>query len=90
MNPAATMTHLICAFCAGFTATCFGSPVDVIKTRLMNATPGQPTGLGLVAHMIKNEGIASFYNGFQANFMRIGFWNIGMFLTLEKIKKQFE
>ena len=40
MDGAATFTHLTCAFLSGFVATCFGSPVDVIKTRLMNATPG--------------------------------------------------
>lgn len=28
--------HFICAFAAGFTATCFGSPFDVVKTRMMN------------------------------------------------------
>ena len=29
----------------------------------------------------------AFYNGFTANFMRIGTWNIVMFVTLEQIKK---
>jgi len=33
-------THTLCAFGAGFNAVVFGSPVDVIKTRLMNKTPG--------------------------------------------------
>ena len=90
LDGAATTTHLSCAFLSGFVATCFGSPVDVIKTRLMNATPGEPAGLSLVTHMIKNEGLGSFYKGFQANFMRIGCWNIAMFLTLERIKKHYE
>jgi hypothetical protein len=52
MNPTAKTTHIACAFASGFVACCFGSPVDVIKTRLMNATPGQPKGLALVSHMI--------------------------------------
>lgn len=83
MNPTAKTTHIACAFASGFVACCFGSPVDVIKTRLMNATPGQPKGLALVSHMITVEGVASFYKGFQANFMRLGSWNVCMFLTLE-------
>ena len=29
------------AFASGFVATCVGSPLDVIKTRLMNRAPGQ-------------------------------------------------
>lgn len=42
MHPSAFFTHFICAFAAGFNAVCCGSPVDVLKTRMMNATPGQP------------------------------------------------
>ena len=84
MNPAAKTTHIFCAFSAGFVAVCFGSPVDVLKTRMMNATPGMPTGFfGIINHMVMKEGILSFYKGFQANFMRLGSWNVAMFLTLE-------
>ena len=89
MSPDSPATQCLCAFMSGFVATCFGSPVDVIKTRLMNAKAGDPTGLAMVTGMIKNEGLGSFYKGFPANFMRIGCWNIVMFLTLEKIKAQF-
>lgn len=32
--------HLMCALGAGFVATVVGSPVDVIKTRVMNSKPG--------------------------------------------------
>jgi len=31
------MCHMTCASAAGFTACCVGSPVDVLKTRIMNA-----------------------------------------------------
>ena len=91
MNADATMTHIFCAFSAGFVAVCCGSPVDVLKTRLMNATPGQPTGLvSIVGHMLAKEGPLAFYKGFQANFLRLGSWNVVMFLTLEKIKLYFD
>ena len=33
--------HLLCSAIAGFTATVIGSPVDVLKTRIMNAKPGE-------------------------------------------------
>jgi hypothetical protein len=32
--------HLTCATMAGITACIVGSPVDVLKTRIMNARPG--------------------------------------------------
>lgn len=76
---------------AGFVAVCFGSPVDVLKTRLMNATPGQRTGaFAVVADMMRNEGPLAFYKGFTVNFLRIGSWNVGMFLILEQIKLKFD
>jgi solute carrier family 25 uncoupling protein 8/9 len=32
--------HLVSSSIAGFTAAIVGSPVDVLKTRIMNAKPG--------------------------------------------------
>lgn len=91
MNPAAKSTHISCAFAAGFVAVVFGSPVDVLKTRLMNATPGQKTGaFSVIADMLRNEGPLAFYKGFQVNFLRIGSWNVAMFLFLEQIKLRFD
>ena len=37
--------HLLCSGIAGFTATIIGSPLDVLKTRIMNAKPGQYNGV---------------------------------------------
>ena len=34
--PDGLITHISCAFGAGFVAVCVGSPVDVLKTRIMN------------------------------------------------------
>lgn len=73
------------AFASGFVATCVGSPLDVIKTRMMNLAPGQ-SAMGMIGNMVVKEGPLSFYKGFTANFMRIGCWNIVMFLSLEQIK----
>ena len=80
-------THILCAFGAGLAAVLVGSPVDVLKTRMMNKTPGMPTGaLAIIAHTLKHEGPLAFYKGFIANFMRLGNWNVIMFVTLEQIK----
>jgi solute carrier family 25 uncoupling protein 8/9 len=83
-------THVLCAFGAGFNAVIVGSPVDVIKTRIMNKTPGQSQSLfGIVPEIIKKEGFGAFYKGVTANFMRLGSWNCVMFVSLENIKKRF-
>ena len=83
-------THIVCAFGAGIAAVMVGSPVDVLKTRIMNRTPGSSQSVpGLVISMFKNEGPLAFYKGFTSNFMRIGSWNVIMFVTLEQIKAQF-
>jgi hypothetical protein len=58
---------------------------------MMNATPGQPSSLfGIIGNIVKNEGLATFYKGFTANFMRLGSWNVVMFVTLETVKKKFD
>jgi len=85
-------THLFCGTTAGFVATCFGSPADVIKTRIMNQkvnADGSKTYrsfLHAFFKILKEEGPYGLYKGFIPNFARIGTWNIVMFLTLEQIK----
>jgi len=86
-------THCISAFSAGFAATCIGSPFDVVKTRVMQGSRGADgkmlyKGMGdCFVKMFKNEGFVSFYNGFIPNYMRIGTWNVIMFLSYEQIKR---
>jgi solute carrier family 25 uncoupling protein 8/9 len=75
---------------AGFTACCVGSPVDVLKTRIMNAPKGVYSGpLDVVYQTVKNEGFFAFYKGFVPNVARLAGWNCVMFLTLEQVKKRF-
>ena len=82
--------HIGCAFGAGFVACIVGSPVDVLKTRIMNMQPGSGQGVGgLISGMIAKEGPLAFYKGFTANFMRLGSWNVVMFVSLEQIKGMF-
>jgi hypothetical protein len=88
--PDGIFTHIFCAFGAGFVACCVGSPVDVLKTRIMNLKPGSGVTVpGLVGSMFAKEGPMAFYKGFTANFMRLGSWNVVMFVSLEQIKGSF-
>ena len=82
--------HITCAFGAGFVALMFGSPVDVTKTRIMNRPIGSTETIpGMLASMIAKEGPLAFYKGFSANLMRLGSWNVVMFVSLEQIKGLF-
>ena len=75
LMPDGVPAHLVSGLGAGFIATVIGSPVDVLKTRVMNTKDGKPIFNGIVdclSKTIKNEGFGAFYKGFWANFVRIG------------------
>lgn len=82
------LCHMLSAFGAGFCATCVASPVDVVKTRYMNSSPGVYRGaLHCAASMLRERGLFTFYKGFTPAFMRLGSWNIIMFVTYEQLKR---
>ncbi|XP_002740414.1 dicarboxylate carrier UCP2-like [Saccoglossus kowalevskii] len=81
--------HFASAIFAGFVATCVASPIDVVKTRFMNSNPGLYSGaIDCAAKMFKEGGIKSFYKGFIPSFMRLGSWNVFMFIFYEQLKKR--
>ncbi|CAA0842842.1 Mitochondrial uncoupling protein 1 [Striga hermonthica] len=79
-------THLLAGLGAGFFAVCIGSPVDVVKSRMMGDSAYKST-LDCFVKTLKNDGPLAFYKGFIPNFGRLGSWNVIMFLTLEQAKK---
>ncbi|XP_028322889.1 mitochondrial uncoupling protein 2-like [Gouania willdenowi] len=80
--------HFTAAFGAGFCTTVVASPVDVVKTRFMNSGHGQYTSaISCAIEMLRNEGATAFYKGFMPSFLRLGSWNIVMFVTYEQIKR---
>ena len=80
--------HLVCGSLSGFNAVCVGSPVDVMKTKMMNAPKGYyKNPLDCVQKILKQEGPLAFYKGFAPNLGRLASWNCVMFLTLEQVKK---
>lgn len=89
-------THWSAALGAGFIAVIIGSPIDVVKTRIMNAKPEADGSLTYrstphaFAKILKNEGPLAFYNGFWPNFARLGSWSIVMFMSYEQIKNTFK
>jgi solute carrier family 25 uncoupling protein 8/9 len=81
------VTHLIAGLGAGFFAVCVGSPVDVVKSRMMGDSSAYKNTLDCFVKTLKNDGPLAFYKGFIPNFGRLGAWNVIMFLTLEQAKK---
>ncbi|KAL6278054.1 hypothetical protein ACE6H2_021655 [Prunus campanulata] len=80
------VTHLLSGLGAGFFAVCIGSPVDVVKSRMMGDSAYKGT-IDCFLKTLKNDGPLAFYKGFIPNFGRLGSWNVIMFLTLEQAKK---
>ncbi|KAL2557522.1 Mitochondrial uncoupling protein 2 [Forsythia ovata] len=82
------LTHILAGLGAGFFAVCIGSPVDVVKSRMMGDSVYRNT-IDCFFKTLKSEGPLAFYKGFFPNFGRLGTWNAIMFLTLEQVKKYF-
>ncbi|PON62784.1 Mitochondrial brown fat uncoupling protein [Trema orientale] len=81
-------THLLAGLGAGLFAICIGSPIDVVKSRMMGDSTYKNT-IDCFFKTLKNEGIFAFYKGFLPNLSRFGSWNVIMFLTLEQTKNFF-
>ncbi|KAL6200288.1 hypothetical protein ACLB2K_030070 [Fragaria x ananassa] len=81
-------THLLAGLGAGFFAVSIGSPVDVVKSRMMG-DPSYKNTFDCFIKTLKYEGFLAFYKGFLPNFGRLGSWNVLMFLMLEQAKNVF-
>lgn len=85
-------THFTASFLAGFVATTVCSPVDVIKTRIMSASPAESRGqsmLGLLREICRKEGLAWTFRGWVPSFIRLGPHTIATFIFLEEHKKLY-
>ncbi|TQE00935.1 hypothetical protein C1H46_013475 [Malus baccata] len=82
------LTHLLAGLGADFFAVSIGSPVDVVKSRMMGDSTYKNT-FDCFIKTLKHEGFLAFYKGFLPNFGRLGSWNVVMFLVLEQAKNVF-
>ncbi|CAG8420501.1 unnamed protein product [Penicillium salamii] len=85
-------THFTASFMAGFVATTVCSPVDVIKTRIMSASPAESRGhtiVGLLRDICRKEGLGWTFRGWVPSFIRLGPHTIATFLFLEEHKKLY-
>jgi len=91
------LSHIISGMTAGFVMASVTSPVDVVKTRVMNQKPIVKEGgivempykgsLDCFAKTLRAEGPFGFYKGFIPNFMRLGPHTIMAFISFEQLRK---
>ena len=61
--------HFFSSFIAGICVALVTSPIDVVKTRVMNVDPKKPAYNGMLdcfTKIIKVEGLRGFYKGVNA------------------------
>uniref|UniRef100_A0A023F7Y8 Putative mitochondrial fatty acid anion carrier protein/uncoupling protein n=1 Tax=Triatoma infestans TaxID=30076 RepID=A0A023F7Y8_TRIIF len=82
-------THFLASLSAGGVATLMTQPLDVVKTRAMNAKPGEFKNLmHIVLHTAK-VGPLGFFKGILPAFVRLAPQTILTFLFMEQLRTHF-
>jgi len=80
------ITHFSCSLLAGLVATTICSPVDVIKTRVMNSASESKNIASILGTIIRNEGLFALFKGWVPSFVRLGPHTVVTFMVLEQFK----
>lgn len=83
------VTHLLASLTAGTIATTLTQPLDVMKTRMMNAKPGEYRGILHCAAVVAKLGPMGFFKGYIPAFVRLGPHTVLMFLIFEQLRQNF-
>lgn len=82
--------HTLSAIASGFFAALVSTPADVVKTRLMNRTPGVEAYRGPIdclVRTVRTEGFFALYKGFLPGWGRLGPWQLTFWVTYEQLRK---
>jgi len=82
------LTHFTASLAAGFVATTICSPVDVVKTRIMNA-PAKTGIMGVLRKAARKEGFLWIFRGWVPSFIRLGPQTICTMVFFEQHKKLY-
>ncbi|ORX98961.1 mitochondrial carrier [Basidiobolus meristosporus CBS 931.73] len=82
-------THLASSLLAGLVATTVTSPVDVIKTRVMNSHSNE-NAIRITVNTVRNEGVRALFKGWLSAFIRLGPHTILTFVFLEKFREFYD
>lgn len=81
------ITHFSSSFVAAVVATAATQPVDVLKTRMMNAKPGEYKSIMSCFLYTARTGPFGFFKGFVPAFVRLGPHTILTFILLEQLRR---
>lgn len=79
----------IVGMCAGLLSTLLSNPFDVVATRMMaakKASAAQRSTVQEVLKIARREGVLAFYQGFGPNVLRVGSYNVILWLTYEQLR----
>jgi len=82
-------THFLASLSAGAIATTLTQPLDVLKTRIMNAKPGEYRSLGHCVLVTAQMGPLGFFKGYIPAFVRLAPQTILTFVFFEQLRKTF-
>ncbi|CAG9857024.1 unnamed protein product [Phyllotreta striolata] len=82
-------THFLASLAAGAIATTLTQPLDVLKTRAMNAKPGEFKNLLSVIVYTAQLGPLGFFKGYIPAFVRLAPQTILTFMFLEQLRLHF-
>uniref|UniRef100_A0A182N6L3 Mitochondrial dicarboxylate carrier n=1 Tax=Anopheles dirus TaxID=7168 RepID=A0A182N6L3_9DIPT len=82
-------THFLSSLTAGAIATTLTQPLDVLKTRAMNAKPGEFNGVWDIVRFTARLGPLGFFKGYVPAFVRLGPHTILTFVFLEQLRMNF-
>jgi hypothetical protein len=80
-------TYILSSILTAFTASVVTSPVDVVKTRMMNKQIVYSSTLECTWKTLKYEGPFGFYKGFGPTFLRLTPHNIILWVTMEHVQR---
>lgn len=83
------VTHFTASMVAATVATVLTQPLDVIKTRRMNAEPGEYKNMFDIVKHTAQLGPLGFYKGVVPAFLRLGPHTILMFIFFEQLRLHF-
>ncbi|XP_001605171.1 mitochondrial dicarboxylate carrier [Nasonia vitripennis] len=84
-----TTTHFLSSLLAGAIATTMTQPLDVLKTRAMNAKPGEYKNMMQLILYTAKMGPLGFFKGYVPAFVRLAPQTILTFLFLENLRLNF-
>lgn len=82
-------THFLSSLFAGAIATTLTQPLDVLKTRAMNAKPGEFKSMGQLILYTAKLGPLGFFKGYVPAFVRLAPQTILTFVFLEQLRTNF-